>query len=35
MPWNRRSLMTVRGIVYALAGVVVLVAYLISRVRHG
>jgi hypothetical protein len=33
MPWNKYALMKARGIIYIAAGVLILVAYLISRLR--
>ena len=33
MPWDKYALMKTRGIIYIAAGVLVLAAYLISRLR--
>ena len=33
MPWDKYALMNARGIIYIAAGVVILAAYLISRLR--
>jgi hypothetical protein len=33
MPWDKDALMKARGIIYIAAGVLILVAYLISRLR--
>jgi hypothetical protein len=33
MPWDKHALMKARGIIYIAAGVLILAAYLISRLR--
>ena len=33
MPWDKHTLMKARGIIYIAAGVLILAAYLISRLR--
>jgi hypothetical protein len=33
MPWDQKALMKARGIVYVVAGVLVVVVYVITRLR--